>query len=184
VLETERGAHPEPSLNSQGVPENRRAYGSEVLGAWGEWLSSWRWDWFVTLTYDQKRKGPQGRGSHDRVGWSLSDRHWHEWLGQAVGDSAGSASILPSVYWVRGREPNPWRYGTHFHALIGGVPTGTSRRDAWAAWFHPHGRALIEPYDPRQGAGYYVSKYVVKDGGDIKFSESFERFKSSDEVCE
>lgn len=172
--DTVAGADSGPSSNSRSLPNSGSdpLSRSEVLGAWGDWLNRYEWDWWVTLTYDPKR-APNGRGGHTAVGWSLSERHWHEWLGQSVGDSQGSASVLPSTYWVRGREPNPYRYGTHFHALVGGVPMGTSRRAAWAAWFEQHGMARIEQYDPRRGAGWYVSKYVVKQLGDIQFSGSF-----------
>ncbi len=38
------------------------------------------------------------------------------------------------------------------------------RRDKWwSTWFTWYGRARILPYDSRLGAGYYLSKYIVKD---------------------
>jgi hypothetical protein len=81
-----------------------------------------------------------------------------------------------SAYWVRGREPNPYRYGTHFHALIGGLPEDVRRTDAWRWWFERHGMARIEPYNPAWGAGRYLSKYVVKELGDITFSPNLGEF--------
>lgn len=170
---------PAPSLNSRSLSEIRTGAltKQEVLTEWGEWLSrSWSWDWWVTLTFDP-RKIESASSTHTAVGWSQSDRFWHEWLGAAVGDSQSAESVLPSVYWLRGREPNPWRYGTHFHALVGGVPTGTSRSAAWAAWFERHGMARVEPYDPMRGAGFYVSKYVVKQLGDLTFSPNAGDYK-------
>lgn len=163
-----------PSSNSRSLPsEGLTLSREEVKGAWGEWLSRWQWDWWVTLTYDPKRR-PSASATHTAVGWSLSNRHWHEWLAEAVGDSSGSSPWPGSPFWVRGREPNPWRYGTHFHALVGGVGTDTSRKRAWESWFIKHGLARIEPYDPRRGAGYYVSKYVIKELGDITFSPNLD----------
>jgi hypothetical protein len=131
---------------------------------WGDWLSQWRWDWWVTLTFDQKRVG-SATSTHTGAGWSLSDRYWYEWLAWAVPNA--------SPYWVRAREPNKSHYGTHFHALVGAVPTATRRTAAFGEWKRRHGVARIEPYDPLQGAGYYVSKYVVKQLGDIQFSANF-----------
>lgn len=165
-----------PSLNSRSLSAGWLSK-KEVLTEWGDWLSrTWRWDWWVTLTYDPKRV-PSSNGTHTAVGWGLSDRHFHDWLADSVGDSESAESIIPSVYWLRGREPNPWRYGTHFHALIGGVPMGTSRQRAWGAWFKEHGLARIEPYDPTRGAGFYVSKYVVKQLGDLTFSPNAGSFQ-------
>jgi hypothetical protein len=163
-----------PSLNSRSLPVTSDGWLSkaEVLTSWGDWLSTrWEWDWWVTLTYDPKRR-PSGSATHTAVGWGLSDRHFHEWLAEAVGDSEGSESVLPAPFWLRGREPNKFRYGTHFHALVGGVGTDTSRRRAWEAWFQKHGMARVERYDPARGAGFYVSKYVVKQLGDLQFSRN------------
>jgi len=137
--------------------------------AWGEWLSAeWDWDWWVTLTYDS-RKHVQGSATHTAVGWGRSDRDWEQWLSDTVNAAALEGDALDPPYWFRGREPNPYRYGTHFHALVGNVKE-VSRRDAWARWFHPHGHARIEPYDPSRGAGFYVAKYVAKELGDLTFS--------------
>ncbi len=174
------GADSGPSLNSRSLPCSQGdgwLSKREVMDSWGDWLSrTWSWDWWVTLTYDP-RKVEAASSTHTATGWAASQRDWTRWLGESVGDAASAESVLPGVYWLRGREPNPWRYGTHFHALIGGVPTGTSRRLAWEKWFEPHGMARIEPYDPRRGAGWYVSKYVIKQLGDIQFSPNIGNFQ-------
>lgn len=135
-----------------------------VLDRWGEWLSQqWTWDWWVTLTFDADKVRT---GTRTTVGWSASARSWDEWLEATV----EGRSPIGGSYWVRGREPNPYRVGTHFHALVGGVPTDVERRRAWAWWKERHGVARIEPYNPEWGAGRYLSKYVVKELGDITFS--------------
>lgn len=143
--------------------------GREALkGQWGDWLSTaWDWDWWVTLTYDPRKLAP-GSATHTAVGWDRSDRDWRTWLESVAGEAARDDG-LQSPYWFRGREPNPYRYGTHFHALVGGVAS-VSRRDAWERWFSAHGHARIEPYDPQRGAGFYVAKYVAKELGDLTFS--------------
>jgi len=58
----------------------------------------------------------------------------------------------------------------HFHALITGV-AGLRRDEAWAWWFERYGLARILPYDRNLGAGFYLCKYVVKELGDIQFSQ-------------
>lgn len=143
-----------------------------VLSEWGDWLSSrWDWSWWVTLTYDP-RKHASASASHTSVGWARSDADWSAWLDGLCADAARAGDPLDPPYWFRGREPNPYRYGTHFHALIGNVPERVSRREAWRRWFDAHGMARVEPYDPARGAGWYVSKYVVKQLGDWTFSEN------------
>lgn len=157
-----------------------------MLDEWGGWLSTgWDWQWWVTLTFDPKRNVGKGSPTHGRmeydptlgrevqrevVGWSQSARFFDEWLAASLGDSSGTGVLPGSIYFVRGREPNPHRYGTHFHALIGGVTTDASRRAAWVRWSAKHGNARIVPYNPAWGAGRYLSKYVVKELGDITFS--------------
>lgn len=178
-------------MQAMGALDQGLTLRKEALAQWGDWLSrEWDWSWWVTLTYDPRR-GVKGSPTHGRMevdnrtgeryfasvaGWSLSERHFHEWLGEALGDSTGATPWAGSVYWLRGREQNPWRYGTHFHALIGGVPTDVSRSRAWGLWFSRHGNARIEPYNPDRGAGWYVSKYVAKELGDIVFSPNMGDF--------
>lgn len=141
-----------------------------LLDTWGSWLSdTWQWDWFVTLTFDPIRD--VGGGTHTVVGWSRSQRYWEEWA-KWLDERAGGGT-----YWFRGREPNPDRLGTHFHALVGGV-SGLSRREAWAQWSSSHGFSRLLPYGrdhlnrPVDGAASYVAKYVTKKFGDLQFSES------------
>jgi hypothetical protein len=145
-----------------------------VKDAWGDWLSTdWTWDWWVTHTFDPRKLVP-GSASHTAIGWQRSQACWDAWLSE-ITDGLGLDG-LSTVYWFRGREPNPFRYGTHFHALIGGVKT-VSRRDAWRSWFDRNGHSRIEPYDPARGAGWYVAKYVVKELGELRFSDNAGQFR-------
>lgn len=141
-----------------------------LLDQWGAWLdSAWRWDWFVTLTFDPVKE-TRG-GTHNVVGWGLSAKAWDDWVVRVDERSGGEA------YWFRGREPNPHRLGTHFHALVGGV-SGLRRDLAWQEWTEPHGFARILPYgrDAQgrrvSGASAYVAKYVTKELGDLTFSRN------------
>jgi hypothetical protein len=155
----------------------------EVLKtAWGDWLTTnWDWDWWVTLTFDpvtQDRGGRfvPGSATHTQVGWQRSSASWDAWLNEIEGGPGLDG--LNSLYWFRGREPNPNRRGTHFHALVGGVPAATRRDAAWRRWFDRHGLARIEAYDRARGAGWYVAKYVVKELGDLRFSDNAGNFRT------
>jgi len=50
----------------------------------------------------------------------------------------------------------------HFHALMGNLE-GVQRSTWWKWWYTRYGAARILPYNPKLGAGYYLTKYVVKD---------------------
>jgi hypothetical protein len=75
--------------------------------------------------------------------------------------------------WVRGMEYQHWRGVPHFHALLSGVKD-LRRDEAWQWWFKRFGMARILPYDRQLGAGFYLCKYVVKELGDIQFSDGFD----------
>lgn len=149
--------------------EDRR----QQLREWGDWLErEWSWDLFVTLTHDNS-EAALGRGTRSIVGWKASSDRWDRWLSEAVIPNSRSGTGLPDPYWVRGREPNPWRKGTHFHALVGGVGD-VNRRGLWRWWFQEQGYGLarILPYEPSKGAAHYLTKYVVKELGDVRFSDN------------
>jgi hypothetical protein len=54
----------------------------------------------------------------------------------------------------------------HIHALLY-LPTYYKKSERlsswWRVWFKKYGRCLIERYDESIGAGYYLTKYVVKE---------------------
>jgi len=50
----------------------------------------------------------------------------------------------------------------HFHLLMGNLD-GVRRDKYWNIWFRENGRARVLPYNSKLGAGYYLTKYVVKD---------------------
>jgi len=49
----------------------------------------------------------------------------------------------------------------HIHCLLMGV-SHLKYHDVWEIWFKRYGRALFEKYDPKQGASWYIAKYVTK----------------------
>jgi hypothetical protein len=140
----------------------------EALDEWGRWLSEgWDWSWFVTLTFDPQKVRA---GTRTQWGWSASNRAWEQFMEQLTPQARGSQGLSGQLWWVRGREPHHDSGGTHFHALIGGIEPSVSRRDAWSWWKSRVGINRIEPYDPTRGAAHYLTKYVVKQLGDVQFS--------------
>ena len=139
----------------------------QLKQGWGEWLSklgeaNGGWEWWATLTF---REPPVDRPGWTKIGWGYSGRAWDKWIHEL-----SLAKGLCSIQWVRGREYQHWRGVPHFHALITGV-ADLRRDEAWAWWFERYGLARILPYNPSLGAGYYLCKYVVKELGDIQFSQ-------------
>jgi hypothetical protein len=128
----------------------RRAYAEaeakmlqDARDALAEMLGRWQWEWFVTLTF---------RGS-PRLGYCYSA--WADlirWLRQRGGEPQ----------YFRGTE---WQMrGTpHFHALVFGVNHAARRMDVVDWWGCRYGWARVFAYDPRLGAGFYVTKYLCKD---------------------
>jgi len=164
---------------------------TEVLEAWGDWIATAAsWDWFVTGTFAPPgRKGSdeparaeareRARG-HTSVGYSLSDRRWREWIAHQE-----ARQPMEPVYWLRAREPHQFSRSTHFHALVGGVGN-LSRRDAFGDWLRENGQARIVPvardFDTGEAVGSrlavarYVCKYVLKQQGEVVFSENAAQF--------
>src|SRR5437867_11383675 len=134
----------------------------EVLDAWGNWLADLApWDWFVTLTYRSVGDGQYDRSPHS-LWWY--ERAWTEFVREL-------SLPVRNVRWVRAWESHKWRPEPHLHALIAGV-ADLQRRDAWRWWWDRYGVNRILPYAPDRGAARYIAKYVVKELGDIRFSDN------------
>jgi len=117
------------------------------------------WQWFVTLTY----RDPDGYSpSWTRPGWTYAKRSWAE-LCERVRPAVGE------LQWVRCFELQRDRGVPHIHALVGGLDA--TRYSEVATWFwERYGYNRFLAYNPELGAGYYLSKYVTKELGDIAFS--------------
>lgn len=164
--------------------------GAEVTEAWAEWIAgAATWDWFFTGTFappGTKGADPstgldreRARG-HTAVGYSLSDRRFREFIGRL-----DERQPMAGAYWLRAREPHQLSRSTHFHALIGGVGK-LSRREAFEDWFRTNGQARIVPvmrdFDTGEAVGSrlavsrYVCKYVLKEHGELTFSDNAREF--------
>lgn len=177
----------DPGLQEGGVVEELAAWlaGGQSVYEPDREYPGWEFDWFYTLTFDpiDKLRNLNGQqvvrhrsmsATNTTLGWSRTDRYFREWI-QVIEERNPR-----QVFWTRSREWNPnHEGGTHFHGLIGGV--GTQRRHAaWAAWFYPHGVARIEPIAGvrnREAVARYVSKYVLKDQGEMVMSPNLGAFQ-------
>ncbi len=129
-----------------------------VKDAWADWLSeNWEWEWYVTLTF------------RESVGVRRANSLWQLWYKQLVGETK------KDVQYVRFEEWQRLRGVPHYHALMLNVKhvRRVKWNDRWAALA---GWARVQKYDSNRGAAYYVSKYVVKDMGNIRFSDSLQDY--------
>jgi len=119
---------------------------TELARAWGDWLSTFEWDWWCTLTF---REPYSARAS------TRAFQRWAACLPTSDSSASGVRYFMAHEIGRLGR--------LHLHALLGDVHPGTLRKNAWRIWFDRHGRAQILPYESELGAGHYISKYVTKD---------------------
>lgn len=117
--------------------------GRRLNEAWGDWLATYPWQAWCTLTFREERthaSATRGFGSFTR--WLRKDS--------------------PGLGWFCAHEVGSFGR-LHLHALLGGMEPYTSRKALWKRWHDRFGRAQILPYDPGRGAAYYVAKYVTKE---------------------
>jgi hypothetical protein len=129
----------------------------QLTEGWGQFLSQFSWDWFVTLTFRD---------------WVVSFRA-HRVFGYFVRDLENAAGI--PIFWFRADEIGPHGGRFHIHALIGNV--AHMRRMTWVdRWDRLAGYARILPFTAKRGAAYYCAKYVTKQSGDWELSENLLAF--------
>jgi len=129
----------------------------QLTEGWGQFLSQFSWDWFLTLTFRD---------------WVVSFRA-HRLFGYFVRDLERAARI--PIFWFRADEIGPHGGRFHIHALIGNV--AHMRRMKWVdRWDRLAGHARILPFTSKRGAAYYCAKYVTKKSGDWELSENLQAF--------
>jgi hypothetical protein len=131
---------------------------SPLNDAWGDFLSQYRWDWFVTLTFEGDVKS------------FTAHRRCERWL-RDLERAAG----MP-IFWFRADEYGELNGKFHMHLLVGNV--AHLGRFAWMnRWQKHNGFARNFPYDPAKGASFYVAKYVTKQLGDYELSDNADAFR-------
>ena len=131
----------------------------QLVVAWGQFLSGFSWDWYVTLTFRD---------------WVKSFRA-HRLFEQFMRDLEKAAGI--PIFWFRADELGTHGGKFHIHALIGNV--AHLRRLTWMdRWHDLAGIARILPFNAKRGAAYYCAKYVTKQSGDWELSDNLRAFHS------
>ena len=129
----------------------------QIQSNFGEWIQrDWDWNWFGSFTF------------REDVSSKRADKDWLYFVKQ-VRKACGR-----SVQWVRCTELQQ-RQVLHYHALLLNVGKA-DRYFLMDVWNDIAGFARIFLYDKERGAGYYLSKYVVKELGEIKFSEKLQDY--------
>ncbi len=142
-----------------------------LADSWGQFLSQFSWDWFVTLTFRGDPSQPWGRGF--RRDSQVSSFHAHRLFARFMRDLERSSG--QPIYWFRGDEYGLVNGRFHIHALVGNV--AAERRLYWMdRWERLAGFARILPFDPEQGAAHYCAKYVTKQFGDWDLSDNIRAF--------
>ena len=144
----------------------------QLRQAWGEWLGELaRWDWFLTLTFRDPESAP---GRHwTRVGYAYVNRAC-EWT------LAQWQPTVGALDWVRCFETQRDRQVLHIHALLTGSESTFRWRTFAQAYWQKYGMSRILPYDRELGATYYLTKYVTKDLGDVRFSSNIRSIRDAE----
>ncbi len=144
---------------------------NEIINALGDWLSKlheqYPWDWFATLTFADERLTQGSTVSRGDITPDGAAYWFRRWLHDAA------AAGVAKPYAFRADEYGPLYGRYHLHALIGNVAHLQRYCGEWlprgvwgksCCWVHrwPCGIARIFHYDPRRGAHFYLSKYVIK----------------------
>ena len=138
--------------------------------AWTQFLMSYQWQWFVTLTFRDSTH-PEAADKLFRV--------WVSRLNRLLLGNGYRRKPQSCIHWVRGLELQK-RGVIHFHALMYSVEdlnVKLRRLDAMDDWAKlvsrtkhnplPHelkGTARIETPESQENVSDYTAKYCVKDG--------------------
>ena len=161
-------------------PERGYWLNHEIKDVFGKWVSDLGnrvggWDWWVTLTFKDRELEFFERG-WTQIGQHYADKASRDWLRFVKLDcphrqTAGSDFSKPFA-WIRGTEFTKRGITPHFHLLVAGCK-GVSRIAAGAVWKSNQGFCHLDPYNEVLGAGFYLTKYAVKEIGNVDFSPAF-----------
>lgn len=125
---------------------------------WTDWLSTFHWDHFATLTFAEPRSEASARRAFAQYTRSLSSAHPGLDLGYFCGYEYGTFGRLHLHALLRTSQ-DQWDFGLR---TVPCPQTILPNEVLWHYWYERYGRAKVETYDRRRGAAGYVSKYVTK----------------------
>lgn len=114
----------------------------KVKQTWGDHLTQYDWDYFITLTFKFTCYNPT-RALTRAKQWS---KKWH---------------FQRAIFFI---EDFAWSDGVHVHGLVkcnDGLKPPASV--LWKDWFDRFGRNTISVYQKDKGAEHYLTKYITKD---------------------
>jgi hypothetical protein len=120
-----------------------------LIEAWADWLRTFTWDCFATLTFP-------GYPSATKA-----CREFDGWIAE-IKKLGGTRKFR----YVRVLERGSGGDNIHFHVLIGGLKPDARRFPfKWAArWREVAGHAVIQRFDPKKGGVHYLLKTLLPDG--------------------
>lgn len=148
----------------------------EQAQAWGELLSRYRWDAFVTLTYANPCR------STEKVTRDFR-RLLYRWQ-RRMADASGRPLKWFKRRYVAGKIRTVFVLGIekhrsgsyHAHAIVRFDPQlgEPYLKDGWDIWFNEMSQGMCRIERPKKqiGVAIYVAKYVAKEG-EIVLSDSF-----------
>jgi len=135
------------------VPDRRLLHDT-----WTDWLSTFHWDHFATLTFADPRSEASARTAFAHYTRALARLTHGGGIGYFVGYEYGTFGRLHLHALIRSSTPQ-----TIFgHGGRARASSALSNKEVWQTWFDYFGRATVVPYDRKRGAAGYVSKYVTK----------------------
>jgi len=119
----------------------------EVRDAFGNWLGTFPWTYFLTVTFSEPRRPHHAISTVGQVGKTIQ-RH-----------SRGRLFLGSELHVSR---------TLHVHGLLQ-APRGANEFLRYALWhslFHAFGRSEVREVQSREAVSNYVSKYVSKEMGE------------------
>jgi hypothetical protein len=140
--------------------------GRLIEGRWNlaEWVRTWNWSWYVTLTHSRDVRRDQS--------YVLLDQYLNE-LEATFHDSL-TCMIAQEQKTYSGSGKPAGR--VHFHLLIGSAVN--LPKEAIINWWQlpkfgcsrtSGAGAYVEPYDPNRGAANYMLKFHADPAWDVRF---------------
>ena len=130
----------------------------QLHDTWTDWLSSFHWDHFATLTFAEPRSEHSARRAFANYIRALDRQTCGGSVGYFCGYEYGSLGRLHLHALMRTSTPQT-RLGSGGRAR---ASAALPNKEVWQTWFERFGRATVSSYDRKRGAAGYVTKYVTK----------------------
>lgn len=147
---------------------------------WGEFISrpSWRWEWFITGTFRERKTAPVALRAQVQRGWCPlpKARHYEQkayigpgYVGAALKQLVRDMRIAGAgeVGYFSALESHPRSMEQdrlHVHTLMNGCRWTAERRWWIEDWWREHYGLIVKAQPFNHKRGLYVSKYVTKHG--------------------